>query len=164
MNVDALEAMLNNLSLYEGHDQGNETNNEEPQEEEDPQPMDIQELVSKQLSQVLNSILTPQQKMSLQNNKCFNYSEAGHFACNCQKPKKHSLLQPQAAKTVSYKPSSNFKKFSSNKPPYWQNPFTKINEAVQELDDKEDIAELYSQHVEQDNPISQSIADFASNN
>lgn len=38
----------------------------------------------------------------------------------------------------------------------------KINEAIQEIEDEEEVVELYNEHAENNNIISHSIADFVS--
>lgn len=163
MDVDALEATLQNLQIEEDSIEDNESSYEEPQEDiPNDTETNVEELVSRRVSQVLNEILTPQQKAALRNRQCYNCGETGHYAKNCRKPKRSNLLRPAAAKITQNKPPLPPRKFNGNRQQFRKQQFTKINEAIQDLDDDEEVAELYQQHADNQSATSQTIADFVS--
>ena len=87
MDVDAMEAALNNFAISEGYEENDKENINETEVDDSEEP-DINELVSQRVSTVLNEILTPQQKQDLKAKKCFNCGKNGHYAKNCRLPKK----------------------------------------------------------------------------
>ena len=160
MDVDALEAALNNIQIDETTEQDGENYYGENLDETNPQT-DIQELVSQRVNEVLSEILTFDQKKAFQAKKCFNCGETGHYARNCKKPR-WSLPRSSNAKNIQNKSSSQTRKFNNNKQQWRKQQFNKINEMIQQLDDEEEVAELYTQHAEGESATSQQIVDFVS--
>ena len=163
MEIDALETAINNFAIDEGYDQSseqdfydNEVNNTE---EEEDNSTDVNELVHQRVQSVLNEILTSQQKQALQSKQCFNCGKTGHYARNCKAPKK-ALPRPQIAKTFQNKRPVAPPKFRGNRSDWKKKQFTRINEAIQEIDDEEEVAELYAQHADRDSTASQNVVDF----
>ena len=160
MEIDAMEAALNNFTISKGCDEDyQEDINETEVNNIDEEATDINELISQQVSTILNEILTPQQKQSLKEKKCFNCGKTGHYAKNCRLPKK-TFSRPAINKTFQNKRPIAPPKFQGNRQQWKKQQYTKINEAIQEMDDDEEVAELCSQHLNNESTTSANVVDF----
>ena len=159
MDVDAMEAALNNFAISEGYEENDEENINETEVDDSEEP-DINELVSQRVSTVLNEILTPQQKQDLKAKKCFNCGKNGHYAKNCRLPKK-TFSRPAINKTNQNKRPVAPPKFQGDRNKWKKQQFQRINEVIQEMDDDEEVAELCAQHLNNESATSSNVVDFA---
>ncbi|KAF5346998.1 hypothetical protein D9756_011023 [Leucocoprinus leucothites] len=161
MDVDAMEALLQNFVISQGYQQNNDSSSDESKDNDE----DHQENVKQSILQAFDMILSSHQKESLRKGTCFECKQTGHFARDCPKHRACLLKIPRNSQSKNAKhkrPVSPRKPCNNDKKNQRCFQSMQLNEIIQSIPDNEEVVNVYNEHADQPGFIHQEIQDFAS--
>ncbi|KAF5347029.1 hypothetical protein D9756_011016 [Leucocoprinus leucothites] len=163
MDVDAMEALLQNFAISQGYQQNDDSLSDESEDNDE----DHQENVKQSILQAFDTILSSRQKENLRKGTCFECKQTGHFARDCPKHKARLSKIPQNSQSKNAKHKRTIsprKPHDNDKKNQRRFQSMQLNKIIQSIPDDEEVVNVYNEHADQPGFIHQEIQDFASDN